>query len=68
MLWRHDNRAVPVVARQHHQIVIQMQRFGRDSEVSIAFRHRFGDLRWRPLMHMQGDAGIAFDKAFDHAR
>jgi hypothetical protein len=37
MIGRHHNRAVPVVARQHHQIVIQMQRFGGDGEIGIAF-------------------------------
>ena len=35
MFRRHDNRTVPVIARQHDQIIIEMQRFGGDREISI---------------------------------
>ena len=68
MLRGHDNRTVPVVARQHHQVIVEMQRLGRDSKIGIPLRDRFGDLRRRPLMHMQRDARVAFDKALNHAR
>ena len=68
MLRRHHDRPVPVIAWQHHQIVIQMQRFSSNSEVGVAFRHGFSDLGWRTLMHMQRHPRIAFNKALDHPR
>ncbi|MNG18812.1 hypothetical protein D3C84_1029110 [compost metagenome] len=68
MLRRHHNRTIPVIARQHNQIVIQMQSFSRNGEISIAFGNRFGDLRRRSLMHMQRNARVAFDKAYYHPR
>ncbi|CSQ04348.1 Uncharacterised protein [Shigella sonnei] len=43
-----------------------MQRFCGDSEISIAFRDGISNLCRRALVHMQRNAGITLNKAFDN--
>ena len=66
MVGLHDYRAVPVIARQHDEIVVQVQRFGGDGEIGGPFGDRFSDLRRRALMHVQRDARVTLDEAFDY--
>ena len=47
------NAAIPVIARQHYQIVVQMQRLGSYCKVCFAFGGQITDLRRRALVHMQ---------------
>ncbi len=44
-----------------------MQRFRGNREIGVPFRYRFRNLRWRPLVHMQRNARVTLDEAFNHA-
>ena len=59
---------VPLIARQHNQIVIQMQGFCRDGKIAVAFADILGYLCRRALVHMQGNVRVTLNKAFNHRR
>lgn len=62
MVFFHHNATVPVVARQHDEVVIEVQRLGGDGEIGVAPYHRLGYLSGRALVHVQRNLRVAVDK------
>ncbi len=58
----------PFVARQRDQLRVEVERFGGDAQLCLAFKQPFGDLGRAALMHIQANVGVALDESLDHWR
>ena len=68
MITRHQNAAIPAVARHHDQVVEQLHTLGGDGKVHRAIGGHFRNLGWCALIHVQADVRVFAHKALNHAR
>ena len=61
----HQNAAVPLVAWQHHQVLVELDGLGCNGDVGFSGGHHFGNLRRAALAQRKSHFGIALGEALD---